>query len=152
MHCLHFSLKKEAARSGLGASTAGVRAPDDRSNSGAEVVCTEAVGKQTGKKRSPSEFSITSSSLVVLTRSNVARLVIQDEESCLVYHSAGNSRIHMEKSVSPLKLPIECAESVEALLLSYPDYIQVGDLPTESKEEAVALCIMLHEAGVILRK
>jgi hypothetical protein len=95
---------------------------------------------------------ITSKSQVAFVRAGVARLVIDEEETCSVYHAGLNSRVHHENNVPPLRLPIECAEAVEALLASYPTFVSVTDLPTENQEEGIALCTMMYEAGLLIQK
>lgn len=95
---------------------------------------------------------ITSKSEVAFVRAGVARLVIDEEETCSVYHAGLNSRVHRENDIAPLRLPIECAEAIEALLASYPTFVAVSDLPTESQEEAIAVCTMMYEAGLLIQK
>lgn len=73
---------------------------------------------------------------IKLIRRNCIRLVVE-ENSCFVYHNLDNSKIWCEKEAQYLEVDSEVAPAIEHLIMFYPKYVTVEELPLDSIEEKV---------------
>lgn len=84
-----------------------------------------------------------------LLRQGIVRLAIEGGKA-VVYHSMENSRQHHEMPLSPLEYELDDAPSIEMILINYPDFVRVGDLPHDDDEDKVELVKSLFAEGILM--
>jgi len=83
---------------------------------------------------------ITHNSKIQFITKSVARLVVNDEDKCSLFHSLSNTRIYHEvEEPDCLEFEIEYAPAIHYLLESYPKFISVSELPELEPEEQILL-------------
>lgn len=88
-------------------------------------------------------------SSVRLLNPQTIRLVMEEEE-VRVYHSMENTKVYEEADEQYMVVGFELAPGVEALLHTYPEYINVEDLPLSHEKEKLELVSLLYDKGLLL--
>nr|QDF21452.1 bifunctional lysine-specific demethylase and histidyl-hydroxylase NO66-like protein isoform X1 [Brachionus koreanus] len=86
---------------------------------------------------------------IKLIRRNCIRLVVE-ENSCFVYHNLDNTKIWCEKEAQYLEVDSEVAPAIEHLIIFYPKYVTVEELPLDSIEEKISVVQCLYDKGLIV--
>ncbi|XP_034257102.1 ribosomal oxygenase 1-like [Thrips palmi] len=86
-----------------------------------------------------------------LTRSNVLRLVSEEEPDCVkLYHSMENSLEYHGEDIQWIEIPVHFAPAVEHLILSYPKFTPIYELPLENDADKIQLATELWERALVL--
>ncbi|XP_062350379.1 ribosomal oxygenase 1 [Cinclus cinclus] len=97
------------------------------------------------------DILITKDTEVRLLRHGIVRLC-NEEAGVMLYYTTENSRVYHKEEPKFLELDPECTDSVEFLLSSYPNYVNVDNLPCETLEEKISLATLLFEKGILTTK
>ena len=79
-------------------------------------------------------------------------MVLEDGEA-VVYHTMENARSHHGAAMANVGFPLDDAPAIERLLLAYPDYVEVRDLPhppTDDLELKVQIATALFREGFLV--
>ncbi|KAL1447966.1 hypothetical protein MTO96_006540 [Rhipicephalus appendiculatus] len=88
---------------------------------------------------------------VRLARRNAVRMVVEEDEVRL-YHSFDNSRRYKGRDPQYIVLSDDLAPAVEALVLAYPGYVKVDDLPLDNPVDRLELASLLYDKGILITK
>ncbi|XP_043845461.1 ribosomal oxygenase 1 [Dromiciops gliroides] len=94
---------------------------------------------------------ITTETQVRLLRHGLTRLVSEDD-SVLLYYTVENSRVYHQGEPKYLEIDSQYTDGMEYLFSSYPGFVQVGDLPCDSRKDQISLVTMLFEKGLLITK
>jgi lysine-specific demethylase/histidyl-hydroxylase NO66 len=94
------------------------------------------------------QLPVTVGSRVRLLRADCARLVYEDGMA-IVYHAMANARAYRAHDEQSIEFGPDFGPALETLLVSYPDYIVVRELPELEAEDQVALVETLFDAGLL---
>lgn len=84
-----------------------------------------------------------------LARPGIARLVIEEGKAVL-YHCNDNSRVFMERPLSPLDFELDDAPAMEQLLTTVePRWIMVADLFHDTIDDKVGVAQALYDEGIL---
>jgi len=86
-----------------------------------------------------------------LIRSTAVRLV-NEEEAVLVYYSTENTREYHEIEEQSLEVGSDMAPGVEHLIVNYPEWVKVEDLPLEELEDRMKVAGDLWERGILMTR
>lgn len=79
-------------------------------------------------------------------------MVLEDGEA-VVYHTMENARSHHGAAMANVGFPLDDAPAIERLLLAYPDYVEVRDLPhppTDDLDLKVQIATALFREGFLV--
>ncbi|XP_052128148.1 ribosomal oxygenase 1 [Frankliniella occidentalis] len=94
---------------------------------------------------------LTPDTCIRLTRSNVLRLVSEEEPDTLkIYHSMENSLEYHGEELQFIEIPLNFAPAVEHLIHSYPSFTAISDLPLDQDSDKVQITTELWERGLVL--
>ncbi|KAK3914799.1 Bifunctional lysine-specific demethylase and histidyl-hydroxylase NO66 [Frankliniella fusca] len=94
---------------------------------------------------------LTPDTCIRLTRSNVLRLVSEEEPDTLkIYHSMENSLEYHGEELQFIEIPLNFAPAVEYLIHSYPSFTAISDLPLDQDSDKVQITTELWERGLVL--
>ncbi|XP_034240960.1 ribosomal oxygenase 1-like isoform X2 [Thrips palmi] len=86
-----------------------------------------------------------------ITRANVLRLVSEEEPDCVkLYHSIENSLEYHGEEIQWIEIPVHFAPAVEHLIISYPKFTPINDLPLENDADKIQLATELWERALVL--
>lgn len=86
-----------------------------------------------------------------LTRSNVLRLVSEEEPDIMkVYHSMENSLEYHGEEIQCIEIPLNFAPAVEHLIVSYPKFTPICDLPLDVDTDKMQIATELWERALVL--
>lgn len=88
---------------------------------------------------------------VRLVRPGIVRLVALDDV-LEVHHTMENSRQYKETPLQMLQIPLEMADAAEYLLFSYPEYVQIKNVPLDDDDEKLSLALKFYSAGFLRTK
>ena len=86
-----------------------------------------------------------------MIRSTAVRLV-NEEEAVLVYYSTENTREYHEIEEQSLEVGSDMAPGVEHLIVNYPEWVKVEDLPLEELEDRMKVAGDLWERGILMTR
>jgi len=86
---------------------------------------------------------------VRLIRSTAMRMV-QEEEIIKVYYSTENTREYHEVEEQWLEIPADLAPAVDHLIVNYPKWTKVEELPVEDLESRMRVVGDLWEKGILM--
>lgn len=92
------------------------------------------------------KFTVNTS--IRLLRQGIVRMAIEDGKA-IVYHSMDNSRKHHEVPLNPLEFELDDAPCIEMILINYPNYVRVGDLPHDTDDDKVDVVKALYAEGIV---
>ena len=114
-----------------------------------ELSLTKEVRATTAPHHHDASNKIWPNTLCRLVRSNIARLVIEDNKAVL-YHCLDNSRVYHGTPLSPLEFEIDDAPALEQLLTTVePHWIQVKDLIHGDVEDKIEIAQALYDEGIL---
>lgn len=91
---------------------------------------------------------ITAQSKVRLIRAGCARLC-SDGDVVSLYYTTDNSRVYHKEEVKSLEVKVEHTGAIDFLIHSYPKFVTVGSIPSDSPDDMVALVELLFERGIL---
>merc|ERR1712044_60640 len=74
------------------------------------------------------------------------------EEAVLVYYSTENTREYHEIEEQSLEVGSDMAPGVEHLIVNYPEWVKVEDLPLEELEDRMKVAGDLWERGILMTR
>jgi len=86
---------------------------------------------------------------IKLIRKGCIRM-ISEGEGVTIYHNLENTRLIGDAELQSIEVECEYAPSVEALLMAYPNFIKVDDLPLENVQDKVDLASTMYEKGLLI--
>ncbi|XP_024937149.1 ribosomal oxygenase 1 isoform X2 [Cephus cinctus] len=86
---------------------------------------------------------------VRLLKANCVRLVDVNGD-LRIYYSTENSKVYHEYEPEYLEISRELAPAVEAIILNYPDFVAVEDLPIEDDHDKLQVVKDLWEKGILV--
>ncbi|XP_065920999.1 ribosomal oxygenase 1-like [Dysidea avara] len=92
------------------------------------------------------------STQIKLLRHGIARVITEPDAGFGVYYTTENSRIYHEKEPLCLDLDEEAIPAMDQLMSSYPDYIEVRDLPLEEDQSKIEFATVLYSKGIIISR
>ncbi|RWS26515.1 bifunctional lysine-specific demethylase and histidyl-hydroxylase NO66-like protein, partial [Leptotrombidium deliense] len=85
---------------------------------------------------------------IKLIRHGVLRVVIEDE-TVRVYHTLENSRVYQEFEPQFIDIGADKAPAVEYLLKTYPQYVNIEQLPLDLLEDKLDIANLLYDKGLL---